>query len=112
VTKTKDNCIQARLVVELQTLQHTLGIGDHLTVRYTPGGKPELSGEVRGTTIHVYDEDEEDAVNTLRHEVLDHYISKVIEPYRDVTNLLIQKINRDAYQRKEQVIEALLRLLE
>lgn len=104
--------IQARLSRELQRLLHILGLGDPLTVRYAPGGSSSLSGEVRGTTIHVYDESEADAVDTLRHEVLDYHVSRVIEPYRDVTNLLIQKLNRDAYHQKEKIVQGLLRLID
>jgi len=47
----------------------------------------------------------------LRHEFLDYEISRIIEPYREVTNKLISLINEDAYRRKERLIEALVKLI-
>ena len=37
--------------------------------------------------------------------------AKAIEPYREVTNRLIKMMNEDAYQRKEEIVQALTRLL-
>lgn len=71
----------------------------------------ELSGEVIGNVVFIYVEDYEEAVKTLRHELIDYCVSQAIEPYREVTNRLIKMINEDAYKRKEKVIEALTRLV-
>ena len=45
--------------------------------------------------IHV-DEDVEVALETLKHEFVDYAISKVIEPYKEVTNRLIALVNEIA----------------
>ena len=68
-------------------------------------------GGVRGKDILIYEESEDKALDTLRHEFLDYYISQAIEPYKEVTNWLIKMINGGAYKRKERVIEALAKLL-
>jgi hypothetical protein len=47
----------------------------------------------------------------LRHEFLDFCISQAIKPYKEVTNLLIKKINKDAYLQKEKLLEALKRFI-
>jgi hypothetical protein len=36
---------------------------------------PQLSGKVKGVFIYVYEDNEEEAINTLKHEVLDYAIS-------------------------------------
>ncbi|MEM3027560.1 MAG: hypothetical protein QW220_02390 [Candidatus Bathyarchaeia archaeon] len=70
-------------------------------------GKGFFPGTDRRETIFVYDESEELALETLKHEFLDYAISKVIEPYKNVTNKLIMLINEEAYRRKEKLIESL-----
>lgn len=101
--------LQKRLEDELERLKKRLGIND-LQVIWIPEGDPELSGKVEGNTIFIYEVDEERAIDALRHEVIDHMVSKVIEPYRLVANKLVELINEEAYKRKEQVIESLKRL--
>lgn len=71
----------------------------------------KLSGEVKGEFIYVYDESEETALKTLKHEFLDYAISQVIEPYKEVTNKLISLMNEEAYRRKERLIETFKELI-
>lgn len=70
-----------------------------------------ISGEVRGDYIYVYDEDKEVALETLKHEFVDYGVSKVIEPYKEVTNRLIALINEIVYTRKERLVEMLTQLI-
>ena len=53
--------------------------------------------------VFIYERDCEEAVKTLRHEVIDYLVSHAIEPYREVTNRLIKMVDEDAYKRKERV---------
>lgn len=55
-------------------------------MKWIPNGIDKLSGEVRGNLILIYDENEEAAIETLKHEFLDCAISQVIEPHKQVTN--------------------------
>jgi anaerobic ribonucleoside-triphosphate reductase len=103
--------LQTVLEAELERLKRKLQMGYELKVIWIPNGSDKLSGEVKGETIFIYEESERQAVETLRHEVLDYAIGKVIEPYKEVTNKLIQVINEEAYRRKEKLIEQLLNLL-
>ena len=104
--------LQARLAEELERLKRNLKMGYELKVWWVPNSNSNLSGEVRGDSIYIYEEDEDTAVATLKHEFIDYAISKVIEPYREVTNKLISLINEDAYKRKEKLVEALCQLIE
>ena len=104
--------LQKNLEDELEKLKRELCMGYELKVRWIPNCNEKFSGEVKGDVIYVYDVDEKEALETLRHEFLDYAISRVIEPYRQVTNKLIALINEDACRRKERLIEALLNLLK
>lgn len=100
------------LEAELERLKRLTGLGLGLEVVWAPGADKALLGEVKGKDIYIYEECMERALETLRHEFLDYCISRAIEPYKEVTNRLISMINRDAYRRKEEIVEALTKLLK
>jgi len=107
LTQTKN--LQDVLEEELKRLKQKLRMGYELKVVWLPNNNSNLPGEVKRETIFIYEEDFDKALETLKHEFLDYAISKVIEPYRQVTNKLIMLINEEAYRRKERLIEALAR---
>ena len=51
------------------------GMANHLKVVWMPGASQVLSGEVKGGRILIYEEEETKAMETLRHEVIDHLVS-------------------------------------
>ena len=103
--------LQEILEEELEKLKHKLQIGYELKVIWIPDDNSNLSGEVRGNKIFIYERDEEKALETLRHEFLDYAISQIIEPYRQVANKLIKLINEEAYKKKERLVESLKNLI-
>ena len=102
---------QGIVVEELERLKQKLGAGHELTVKWLPGKKLEISGEVKGECIYVYVEKEQKALETVKHEFLDYLISKTIEPYQKIANKLIGLINDEAYARKEKLVEILADLI-
>ena len=102
---------QDRLFHELERLKQKLGLGHELELKWLLGKDKNLSGEVRGTCICIYEVSEEKALETLKHEFLDYVISKAIEPYERIANKLIQLTNEEAYKRKEKLTEALVKLI-
>jgi len=102
---------QIELEEELERFKRILKFGYELKVRWVPNNNSKLSEEVRGDYIYIYDQDREVAVETLKHEFIDYAISKVIEPYKEVTNRLISFINEDAYRRKENLVNMLAQLI-
>jgi len=110
VAKTQKS-VQKRLETELEKLKRILKMGYELKVLWIPNSNSKLSGEVRGDCIYIYEDDEGVAVETLKHEFIDYAISKVIEPYREVTNRLISIINEDAYKKKEKLVDCLCQLI-
>jgi hypothetical protein len=103
--------LQRRLEEELEKLKQLLKMGFELKVVWLPNNSSELSGEVKGETIFIYEEDFEEALETLKHEFLDYAISQVIEPYRRIANQLIMLLNEEAYKKKEELIENLCGLI-
>lgn len=68
--------MQKRLEGELARLKAKLGLGGHLRVIWDP--KPsseETHGIVKGSTIFVFDVDEEGALRTLRHEYVEYVLT-------------------------------------
>ena len=108
---TSKDDLQSKLEKKLKELENKAGLGLGLSVLWCPNGSEELSGEVKGDIIYIYEQDEAAALKTLKHEVLDYAISQVIMPYREVTNKLIAMINEYAYQKKERLVEALNKVL-
>jgi hypothetical protein len=100
-----------KLEGELERLKRLLGIGYELKVVWLPENNSKLSGEVKGETIYIYEEDYDKAIETLRHEFIDYAVSQIIEPYKQVANMLIAMINEDAYKRKEKLVERLRKLV-
>jgi hypothetical protein len=99
------------LTKELEFLKRRLNLGHELTLKWLPGEKDGICGEVKGNVILIYEENEEKALETLKHEFLDYLVSKSAEPYEKVANLLIKMVNDEAYARKERLVEVLKKLV-
>ena len=100
------------LRAELDKLKRKLQITDELELVWRPDDKREVSGEVKGHVIYLYDATPSSASATLRHEVVDYVVSQAIEPFKEFANELVRALNKAAYKRKEEVVERLLKLLE
>ena len=103
---------QKRLEEELERLKRTLDAGYNLKVRWIPNGESKLSGEVKGSVIYLYEEDEGKAGETLKHEFIDHHIVKeIVEPLVEYVNMQKNLIERLIYKRKEGLVDSLSKLL-
>jgi len=96
---------------EFERLKRILNVGHELKLNWIPDSNSTKSGEVKNSHIFIYETDEGHALETLKHEFIDYAISKVIEPYKEVSNRLIALINDIAYQRKERLVEMVAQLL-
>jgi len=103
--------VEVKLQKELERLKNRLNIGHELRVVWAPTPNSKLSGEVKNATIYVYEQEENKAVEVLKHEFIDYLVSQAIEPYKSVANKLIQLLNEIAYKRKEEIVENLAKLL-
>lgn len=110
--KTKTSVDREKLEADLERLKQFFNMGFELKVCWVPDSYSKLSGEVKGDQIFLYDEGLDQALATLKHEFVEYLISRLIAPYREVTNMFIKKfINERAYREKEKVVEALVKLL-
>lgn len=80
-------------------------------VVWLPKSNSQKDGEVVGRTIFVYSQNIDEALQTLRHEFVDAIVSSAVEPYLKLVNSLLSAISEQAYNKKEAVVEALLKLL-
>jgi len=103
--------LQRKLEQELERLKKVLKLGYELKVRWIPNDDSKLSGEVKGEIIYIYERNGDLALETLKHELIDYTISKVIEPYSEITNRLIAPINDNVYKRKEKLADTIALLI-
>lgn len=104
--------VEARLEEELGRLKIESGLGEELSVKWTPNLDSGKHGEVKGTTIYIYDDREDRAILTLRHEFIDYHVSKeVIEPLIKYINIQKCMIEDLIYSRKERLVKRFSRLI-
>lgn len=97
---------------ELERLKMNSGIGHELRVKWLPNPNSDRHGEVKAKVIHIYDEDVEEALETLKHEFIDHHITKeIVEPLIEYVNMQKRIIEGLVYRRKERLVEGLSKLL-
>jgi hypothetical protein len=81
-----------------------------LKVLWTPKTDYTKEGEVVGDTIYIYSTNLANALETLRHEFFDAMISAASKPYLNLINALLSVISEQAYCKKEEVVESLVRM--
>ena len=104
--------IQHLLEKELERLNRILKTGYELEVHWVPNDESKLHGEVKGTTILIYDQTIKESLKTLRHEFMDYMVCKPIKPYKQVIDAFKLVLNEIVYKEKEQLIESLCRLID
>ena len=102
---------QTLLEKELEVLKRKLSLNDKLRVVWVPDQSNNLSGEIKDLTVFIYEPTRNQASLTLVHELVDYCVSQAIEPYKEVANILIKFINREAYKKKEKIVETISMLL-
>jgi len=104
--------VERKLNAEFNRINSIMGLDLNLKIIWTPRIDKDQLGEVCGSSIIIYEVDEEETIKILRHELIDYIVCQAIKPYQDMTNILIKKINEDAYQKKEKMVNAITQLLE
>ena len=97
-------------------MKEKAGLGFELGVCWLPGFKKysregkELRGEVQGNKIFLYDEDFEEAKETLKHEFIEYLVDQTNDPYRRLVNALVSLFEDQAYGQREKIVKALAKL--
>lgn len=104
---------------ELGDMVSATGLGSNFKICYAPLKNSALEGEVKDNTIWIYCLSEEKAIQTLRHEFVDWLIVEAIKPYEQLVNLqraalnaIFRHLQEQSYYQKENVVEALLKLIQ
>ena len=104
--------VEARLGEELGRLKVESGLGYELSVKWIPNSDSDRHGEVEGTVIYIYDDCEERALLTLKHEFIEYNITKeVIDPLIKYINVQKCMIEDLISSRKERLVKRFLKLL-
>jgi hypothetical protein len=107
----KEEAVRVELVKALDDLKKKLAIGEELELVWRPTVQGPLSGEIKENQILVYEADENRALETISHEIIDHLITtKIVRPLVKIINLLVKSAEVDIYQAKEEVIKKLVGL--
>ena len=108
--------IHKKLIQELKRLQSLLNHGEELKIKWEPrkirrNGRQRLSGEVVDETIYIYEEKENEAVRTLRHEVVEHLFFTFEKNYVELINSLIKVFNEIQREKREALVEKIVTVL-
>jgi hypothetical protein len=108
--------VEEKLADELDRLKRMVDMGYEVEVKWLPGtpihrhGK-RLAEEVKGDTILVYAEDEDEALGLVRHGFAEWLLNQHTRKYRMLINKLIELFEEIQYEEKEKIIEAITKLM-
>ena len=103
--------VEVRLQEEFKAMMAKLGV-QNLKLVWVPDLGKGLSGEVRNNVVYIYEKDEVEAIETLKHELIDYLVtSKIVKPLVDLVNLLIKSRESDVYREKETIVETLSKMV-
>ncbi|KFM17153.1 hypothetical protein AAA799P11_01379 [Marine Group I thaumarchaeote SCGC AAA799-P11] len=103
--------LKESLKEELSRLKKKSGINANFEVLWIPKTDSAKEGEVIGNKIYIYSTNFTDALETLRHEFFDAMICSATTPYLELINVLLSVISEKAYQKKEEIVESLVRMM-
>jgi len=105
--------VLSQLKDELERLRGMMSLGSELELSWHPDEGSDRHGEVKGNLIRIYDSDREEALKTLRHEFIDHVITReVIAPLIELINMQKKLIESMVYERKERIVESFSEKME
>ncbi|MBS7635798.1 hypothetical protein KEJ37_00390 [Candidatus Bathyarchaeota archaeon] len=108
----KTNELQPVLEKELQRLTAKLGLNLDLKVVWVHNKAAGLSGEVKEGSIYIYEVEEEKAIQTLKHELIDYMItSRIVRPLVSLVNMLIKAREAEIYEEKEKLVEIFSKII-
>ena len=65
-----------RLERELDRLKARFGLAGNLKVVWKPEANSDIQGCVKGSTIYVFNDEEEKAISTLKHEFIEYVLTE------------------------------------
>lgn len=108
--KNRNNNTHIYTQTQMQDCVNSLGLS--LKVIWKPNDSKSVHGEIKGNLIFIYCSNEQEAWNTLIHEIIEYKLQNVTRPYRLLINSLIETIEKSVYAEKEQFINFLPKVTE
>jgi hypothetical protein len=116
-----NGCTTRELLKELERLKQLTGVAVNLDVVWLPGvrrstksrkGRRLLEEVVPAEhAIYVYEKNPDVAKELLRHGFAEWLLNEHARPYRRLLNRVIEQFEELQYERKEHLVEALVRLM-
>jgi predicted Fe-Mo cluster-binding NifX family protein len=77
-----------------------------------PDKTASSSGEVKDGSVYIYEAEEEKAIQTLKHELVDYLItSRIVKPVVNLLNILIKAREAEIYKEKEKLVEIFSKII-
>jgi len=83
-----------------------------LELCWKPDNTKSMHGELKNKILFIYDLNEEDAWETFVHEILEFKLKSTTTIYRTIINSLISGFEKLCYERKEEFLESLPKIIE
>ena len=80
------------IAAEMNNVIEELCITDNLYLVWKPGLHKRLEGEVIGNKVYVYSKDLSTALDTVRHEVVDYWLTQIMQTPLDWSNSALSLI--------------------
>jgi len=101
------------LQIEFRRLQKLVPAEEVMHVQWNPWKRTDLSGEVKGDTIFIYDDNIGKALVTLRHEYLDCLLTRrLVDPLVTMVNALTKIRENEIYRGKERIVNLLSAVID
>ena len=78
------------LKLEMERTQSQLGIQESFELVWRPQPRGKLAGEVKNQTIYIYVQDLPSAISTVRHEVVDYWLTQLLQAPLDWSDAAMQ----------------------
>ena len=94
----------------LEEFKDLTGLGEELKVVWKPGGG-KRDGITVGSTIYIYNENPDEALETLSHEFIEYAMTRPQKLLMRVINALLLSVRGQLYRDTDKVAEVLSKLL-
>lgn len=80
------------LKLELERTLSRFGISEPFNLEWQPQARSRLAGEVRNQTVYIYVKDLPTALATVRHEVVDYWLTQLLQAPLDWSNAAMEGV--------------------
>ena len=108
VSSPRPHTVLALTEARLTEIAKSLGLNGWIVFWEPDETQPRGQIKPDNMVILIHDGEQEDAVRSLLHEVLEIKLRPMLKPYRGLVNALVEWADKQVYEAKEQAIEDLL----